>query len=48
VEIAKSEPDAAKAKPKIFDKLKSFGNDVCTNIVTGIITNPDIWNSLLG
>ena len=46
-EIAKSEKDPETAKPKIIEKLKSFGENVCTNIVASIITNPTIWNSII-
>lgn len=45
-EIASTEPDPEKAKPKILDKLKSFGSDVCSNIIANIITNPAIWTGL--
>ena len=30
-------------KGKIFAKLKSFGTDVATNIIAGILTNPAIY-----
>jgi hypothetical protein len=45
-EIAKSEPDPEKAKPKIIDHIKSFGVDVCSNILANIMTNPAIWTGL--
>lgn len=36
--------DLSKARPNIIEKLKSFGNDVVSNIVANILTNPTIWN----
>ena len=45
--IAKEEPDAAKARSRILDKLKGFGEDVLSNIVANIITNPTIWSGLI-
>lgn len=45
-EITKIEPDPAKAKSKIIDKIKDFGENVITNIVANVITNPSIWSSL--
>ena len=35
-----------KARPKIVDKLLSFGKDVASNIVANLLTNPSIWNGL--
>ena len=37
--------DVAKAKPKLVEKLKSFGNNLASNIVANIITNPSIWST---
>jgi hypothetical protein len=45
-EIAKNEPDPERAKPKIIEKIKSFGSDVCSNIIANIVTNPAIWTGL--
>lgn len=45
-EIFKEEPDAKKAYPKIFDKIKSFGSDVASNVLANILTNPAIWGNL--
>lgn len=44
--IAANEKDPVKAKSKILDKVKSFGEDVLSNIVANIITNPTIWSGL--
>lgn len=44
--IAAEENDPVKAKSKILDKVKSFGEDVLSNIVANIITNPSIWSGL--
>ena len=30
-------------KQKVLNKLKSFGSDVCANIIAGILTNPGIF-----
>ncbi len=38
--------DLEKAKPKLMDKIKSFGVNVASNIIANIITNPTIWSSL--
>ncbi len=45
--IAKEEKNPDKAKTKIIDKLKSFGEDVLSNIVANLITNPNMWSQLL-
>lgn len=44
--IAAEEQDPVKARSKIFDKVKSFGGDVLSNIVANIITNPAIWSGM--
>ena len=44
--IANETPNIEEAKPKIIDKLKSFGEGVLTSILTNIITNPTIWSGL--
>lgn len=44
-EIVQQEQDLNKAKPKIIDKLKSFGGDVLSNVIANIITNPIICSS---
>ncbi|WP_321517316.1 hypothetical protein [uncultured Bacteroides sp.] len=41
--ILEEEKDIAKAKPKLIDKLKGFGENVLSNIVANIITNPKAW-----
>ena len=38
--------DLEKAKPKLIDKIKSFGENVASNILANIITNPTIWSCL--
>ena len=38
--------DLEKAKPKLMDKIKSFGENVASNILANIITNPAIWSCL--
>ena len=44
--VAAADNDLQKARPKILNKLKDFGIDVVSNIVTNIISNPDIWRGL--
>lgn len=38
--------DLEKAKPKVIEKLKSFGEGLISNILANIITNPSIWSQL--
>lgn len=38
--------DLTKAKPKLVEKLKSFGENLASNIVANLITNPSIWASM--
>jgi hypothetical protein len=47
VEIAEAEQDHEKAKPKIITKLLSFGENVCSNIIANLVTNPAIWTGLI-
>lgn len=42
-EIMQSKNDSASKKSKILEKIKSFGNDVASNILANILTNPAIW-----
>ena len=44
--IKEEKGDLEKAKPKVIDKLKSFGENVASNILANIITNPAIWTLL--
>ena len=45
--VEEAKGDLVKAKPKLIDKIKSFGENVTSNILANIITNPAIW-ALLG
>lgn len=45
--IVSEEPEPEKAKSKVIEKLKSFGEDVLTNIVANVITSPTIWGGLM-
>jgi hypothetical protein len=46
-EILKNiEKEPEKTKSRIIEKLKSFGNDVLSNVVANIITNPNIYTGL--
>ena len=47
IEITKNEQNANLAKPKILEKLKGFGENVCSNIIANLITNPLIWDTLI-
>lgn len=44
--VEEADNDLQKARLKILNKLKDFGIDVVSNIVTNIISNPDIWRGL--
>lgn len=44
-EIVEQEEDVNQAKPKIIEKLKSYGGDILSNIIANIITNPTILAS---
>jgi hypothetical protein len=42
-EIINDDDEPQSKKKRIFDKVKSFGTDVATNIIAGILTNPAIY-----
>ncbi len=42
-EIIDNESYKERKKSKLIEKLKSFGNNVITNIVANILTNPNIF-----
>jgi hypothetical protein len=42
--IIKSKENFIDKKNKLFEKLKSFGSDLITNIVVNLLTNPQIYN----
>lgn len=44
--VEEEDGDVAKAKPKLIEKLKSFGENLSSNIVANILTNPTIWSSI--
>lgn len=44
--VAEAGNDLQKARPRIIEKLKSFGADVASNIVANLFTNPAIWGGL--
>ena len=44
--VVEEKGDLEKAKPKLIEKIKSFGENVASNILANIITNPTIWSSL--
>lgn len=45
--ILEEEKDIDKAKPKLIDKLKSFGENVLSNIVANVIANPKAWEEFV-
>ncbi|UOE37007.1 hypothetical protein [Chryseobacterium oryzae] len=42
-EIVNGNDEPESKKNKIFEKIKSFGSDVASNIIAGILTNPSIY-----
>lgn len=44
--VAKDNEDPEKTRKSILDKIKSFGEDVASNIVANIVSNPEVWQSL--
>ena len=44
--VEEAKGDLEKAKPKLIDKIKSFGENVASNILANIIANPAIWSML--
>jgi hypothetical protein len=46
-EIVNEEPEPEEAKIKVIEKLKSFGEDILSNIIANVITNPTIWGGLM-
>ena len=44
--VVEEKGDLEKAKPKLIEKIKSFGENVASNILANIITNPAIWSCL--
>lgn len=45
-EILKSKDEPKEKKKKFFDKIKSFGADVSSNILANLLTNPMIYEQL--
>jgi hypothetical protein len=41
------EAEPQKTKPKLIDKIKSFGTDVLSNMIANILTNPSIYSELV-
>ena len=42
-DIIKEEGNSNQGKTIVIEKLKSFGEDILSNIVANIITNPIVW-----
>lgn len=45
--IVQEEPNPEKAKSRILEKVKSWGEGISASIVANIITNPTIWAGLM-
>jgi hypothetical protein len=45
-EVNKGEKFDENSKPKIIEKIKEFGIDITSKIITELITRPEIWNKL--
>lgn len=45
-DIAKSDEEVAVKKERFVEKIKSFGSDVASNVLAGLITNPEVWKNL--
>ncbi len=45
--VVEEKGDLEKAKPKLIEKIKSFGENVASNILANIICNPTIWSCLV-
>lgn len=45
-EILESEEEPKEKKRKFIDKIKSFGNDVASNILANILTNTEVYSAL--
>jgi hypothetical protein len=46
--ILSSELDENEKKKNFFDKIKSFGSDVASNILASLMTNPAVYEQLGG
>lgn len=44
--IKESNNDVKKARPKIIEKIKEFGIDTVSNIITNILTNPMLFDKI--
>lgn len=42
-EVLNENIDTETKKKKIFEKVKNFGLDTLSNIISGILSNPQIW-----
>jgi hypothetical protein len=46
-EILASDLEPKEKKKTFFNKIRSFGNDVATNILANLLTNPSVYEQLL-
>lgn len=47
-EILASDLEPKEKKKTFFNKIRSFGNDVATNILANLLTNPQVYSQLGG
>lgn len=45
-EILAEDNDSTVSTSKLIDKIKNFGGDVASNIVAGLLTNPQVYSAL--
>ena len=45
-EILESDDEPKEKKKKFIDKIKTFGNDVASNILANILTNPQVYEQI--
>jgi len=45
-EILSAQTDPKETKRKFIEKLKSFGENVSSNILANLVTNPSVWQNL--
>jgi hypothetical protein len=46
--ILDSDEEPEKKKKSFFEKIKSFGSDVSSNILANVLTNPDVYTNIGG
>lgn len=46
--ILDGDEEPEKKKKSFFEKIKSFGSDVSSNILANVLTNPDVYTNIGG